>query len=376
MIYFDNAATTFPKPNTVLDETIKCISNYCGNPGRGSHFMSRAAADAIYECREKLACTFGAADPSLCVFTLNTTYALNIALKISVKRGDHILISDMEHNSVYRQVMKLNSDGIASFDIFRTYGCNSDQIADNIIKKIKHNTKILICQIASNICAHSMPVAKVGKICRANGIKFIADAAQGAGIVDLNVIDMNIFALCVPSHKGLYGPQGAGAVIFSDYGAKYLQTYVEGGSGSNSLSALMPDDLPDRYEAGTLPTPAIAGLGRGLDYISDIGIDGIRAHERELANLLYSELKNDRKYTVYGNSPEYGIVLFNDRRFPSTRVAEELDRMGICLRAGFHCSPLAHKTLNTGPSGAVRASFGIFNKKSEIYELLDALRKV
>ena len=376
MIYLDNAATTYPKPKTVLDETVKCISDYCGNPGRGSHFMSRAAGEAIYECREKLAGMFGAVDPSLCIFTLNTTYALNFALKISVKRGDHILISDMEHNSVYRQVIKLNNEGFASFDIFKTIGCDSNQIINNIIKKIKCNTKILICQLASNICAHFMPVTKIGKICRANGIKFIADAAQSAGILEVNVSDMNIFALCLPSHKGLYGPQGTGAAIFSDPGVKYLPTFIEGGSGSNSLSFFMPDDLPDRYEAGTLPTPAIAGLCRGLEYISNIGIREIRERERDLAYLLYSELKNDNNYVVYGNFPEYGIVLFNDKRYVSTRVSEELDRMGICLRAGFHCAPLAHKTLNTGPSGAVRASFGLFNKKSEVYSLLDALKKI
>lgn len=373
MIYFDNAATTFPKPDEVSEEVQRCIKEYCGNPGRGSHFMSRAAGEALYECREKLSALFGAPDPSYCVFTLNTTYALNIALKTAVSSGDHILISDMEHNSVYRQVVKLKEQGTATFDIFGTFLGDEEKIMRDIKRKVKYNTKILICQIASNVCAFRMPVERIGELCKKKGIKFIADAAQSAGIFSTDISTGNIYALCIPSHKGLYGPQGAGAVIYSSSHKQLKNTLIEGGSGSNSLSPYMPDDLPDRFEGGTMPTPAVAGLSKGIDHIVRIGIDRIRNREKELARILYGELKSDSRYIVYGNSPEYGIVMFNVSGIPSTEIASELDKRGICTRSGFHCSPLAHKTLSTGNSGAVRVSFGIFNEKSEIYRFLDVL---
>lgn len=375
MIYLDNAATTFPKPQSVVDEVARCMTTYCGNPGRGSHKMSLAASEAIFEAREKLSSLVGADDPDNCIFTLNTTYALNIAVKSIVRRGYHIIISDMEHNSVYRQIAKLKEDGIATFDVFGTFGGDADLIIKDIKRKMTQETKLLVCQISSNICPLTMPVNLIGKLCRTEGIRFIADAAQSAGINDINVKDMAIDALCVPSHKGLYGPQGAGAVVISER-MEDLRTLVEGGSGSNSLDKFMPQELPDRLEAGTLPTPAIAGLSRGIDFINSVGLSNIRQHEFSLASMLTEELRSDKRFVVYGDCMSGGIVLFNVVGMTSNAVSRELDNRGICTRAGFHCAPLAHKTLSTGPDGAVRVSFGIFNDKCDVSSLLDALLKI
>ena len=371
MIYLDNAATTFPKPEAVTREVARCIKEYCGNPGRASHRLSVAASEAIYKTRERLSRLFGCSDPSRCVFTLNTTYALNIALKSSVTQGDHILISDMEHNSVYRQVAKLKETVVADFDVFRSRGTEREILFD-ISRKTKKNTRIIICIISSNICSLTLPVAAIGNYCAAHDILFIADAAQSAGTVPTDVGKMNIDALCVPSHKGLYGPQGAGAVIFSERMAKSADGFIEGGSGSNSLSPRMPDELPDKFEAGTLPTPAIAGFLKGLEFVESTGAENIARHEARLASYLASELSHDRRFTLYG--PQGGsIVLFNVKGKNSVECASYLDEKGICVRAGFHCAPLAHKTLGTGADGAVRVSFGAFNEERDVRALLDAL---
>ena len=375
MIYLDNAATTFPKPASVYDEVMRCMTSYCGNPGRGSHRMALAASEAIYEARRALSALFGAPDEACCVFTLNTTYALNIALKSAVTKNCHILISDMEHNSIFRQVTKLRRDGIADFDVFKTFGGDAVKIINDIKLKIRSNTTILICLLSSNICSLKMPFNEIGKLCRKAGIRFIADAAQSAGIHDINIIRDNIDAVCVPSHKGLFGPQGAGAVVFSSPDAAEYSTLVEGGSGSNSKDPEMPRFLPDMFEAGTLPTPAIAGLSKGIDFVVSNGIDEIRRHESELSYLLLSRIGDDRRYKVYGDATG-GIVLFNKAGIPSTDVARELDRAGICVRAGFHCAPLAHKTLATGESGAVRVSFSPFNSRRDVTKLVDVLKTI
>ncbi|MBR6917458.1 MAG: aminotransferase class V-fold PLP-dependent enzyme, partial [Clostridia bacterium] len=258
MIYLDNAATTFPKPASVTEEIVKCITSYCGNPGRGSHRMAFAASEVVFSTREKLNGIFDGDGPENCVFTLNTTYALNIALKSMVTPSSHILISDLEHNSVFRQAVKLKRDGICDFDIFHTFGGDGDKILTDIKNKLKKNTRILICLVSSNICGIVLPVTRIGELCRKRNIQFIADAAQSAGIHEISIKKMNVDALCVPSHKGLYGAQGAGAVLFSSRSVKHLKSVFDGGSGSDSLNEAMPDALPDKLEAGTVSTPAIA----------------------------------------------------------------------------------------------------------------------
>ncbi len=375
MIYLDNAATSFPKPESVYSECSRCMREYCGNPGRGSHFMARAASEKLFEIREKLATVFNAPSPENVVFTLNTTYALNIAIKSIVKKGDGILISDLEHNSVFRSVNAVCVEKGAKYDVFKTYFGSADGIIKELNEKIRPETKLVVCLHASNICGTVLPLEQIGLFCRKHGLYFIVDAAQSAGIFDIDIKRCGINALCLPAHKGFLGPQGIAAVIFNG-DMENLSTIIEGGSGINSQSVEMPDFLPDRFEAGTMPTPAAAGFSAGIDFVLKNGFSAIRKHESALARAFLYDLISDKCFTVYSCAVSTGIVLFNMKGLPSVDVASKLNDDGICVRSGFHCAPLAHKTMKTGDSGAVRVSFGAFNTSSDISGIKESLYKI
>lgn len=378
MIYLDNAATTFPKPPSVIDETCRCLSEYCGNSGRGAHYLARAASEKLFEAREMLSSFFGCESPENVVFTLNTTYALNLAVKSLVKKGDHALISDMEHNSVVRPLSALSDKGDVSFSVFKTFGGDADKIVSHVESKIRSNTRVLICQHSSNICGTVLPIKRIGELCSKKRLFFIVDAAQSAGLFDIDMKACHIDALCVPSHKGLYGPQGAGAVLFGSGAFRHgvPETVTEGGSGTNSLDTKMPSYLPDRYEAGTMPTPAIAGLCSGISFVKRLTPYAIRSHEEELGNLLKLDLLEMKGIRVYEGRKRSGIVLFNADGISPSRVSLELDRSGICTRSGLHCTPLAHETVGTGKEGAVRISFGAFNDMSHAKMASDRIFKI
>lgn len=373
MIYLDNAATTFPKPQCVVEEMSKCLKKYCGNPGRSSHSLSIKSAEKIYETRELLAELFDA-DPENIVFTYNTTYALNIAIKSLLKYATHILISDIEHNSVLRPIAKCAEQKLCSYDIFSSSG-DDEQIINDIKNKIKHNTSMLVCTHISNIGVRRLPIEKIGQLCKNYNLTFIVDGAQSAGIHNISVKKMNIDALCVPGHKGLYGPQGVGAVIFGKDAVG--RSIFEGGTGINSLELEMPDFLPEAHEAGTLSTPSIVGLNASLKWLKELDINKVRAHEEELYDCLYNFLKLNEKITIYKmNSYSGNTLSFNIKGLSSSFVASELDKRNICVRSGFHCSPLAHKLINSGESGAVRVGIGVFNTKNDIHALCDAINDI
>ena len=369
MIYFDNAATTFPKPTPVLTEVERCIRLWCGNPGRGSHALSRAAAEKIYECREEAASFFGLNAPENVVFTLNTTMALNMAIKGLLHRGDHVLISDMEHNSVLRPIAALADRGEITYDVFPTF-CgggiqpSTENILHAITQRIRPQTSAVICTHASNICSASLPITEIGALCHAKGLSLIVDGAQSAGILPLDMTRMNIDILCLPGHKGLYGLQGSGMLLLSP-GIR-LETLTEGGNGVSSLDTAMPETSPERYESGTLSTPAIAGLCEGIRFIRRIGRETIESHERELGRRLTELLANTPGVTVYAPQFVGSTVLFSVDGMPSDAVGRALDARGFCVRCGFHCSALGHRTLGTPESGAVRVSFGFFNSADQV----------
>ena len=370
MIYLDNAATTFPKPQSVSVEMSKCINKYCGNPGRSSHSLSQKSAEKIYEARCLLAELF-CANPENVVFTYNTTYALNIAIKALVKDKSHILISDMEHNSVLRPVNALCRDKECTYSMFSTSG-SEEEILSSIESNIKPYTSLLICAHVSNVGCRRLPIDKIGALCRNKGIKFIVDGAQSAGLHQINVNEMSIDALCIPGHKSLYGPQGIGAIIFGNecIGA----TIIEGGTGINSLELDMPDFLPERYEGGTMSTPAIIGLAEGLKWLKSLDIDKIRMHEENLYSTFCDLFKENGKIKLYEMNDYAGnTIMFNIKGLSSSYVTSQLDKRDICVRGGYHCSPLAHRLLNTGDGGAVRVSFSVYNTKKEIYLLYDAI---
>ena len=373
MIYLDNAATTFPKPTSVYEEMCRCIQKYCGNPGRSAHKLSQKSSEKIFECRTLLAEMFNAEVENI-VFTYNTTYALNIAIKALVKENSHVLISDIEHNSVLRPIHALNESLHCSYSIFSTNGNDEDILCD-IFAKIRSNTSLLVCTHKSNIGCRQLPIDIIGKLCRNKGIKFIVDGAQSAGLYKIDVKNMCIDALCIPGHKSLYGPQGVGSVIFGDLESG--RTFIEGGTGINSLELEMPDFLPERYEGGTLSTPSIVGLAEGIKWLNKLGIDKVRMHEEGLYLLLKDLLHLNENIKIYEMNPYAGnTLLFNINSLSSAYVASELNKRDIYVRSGFQCSPLAHKILNTGDGGAVRVSFSVFNTQKDVYSLYDALCEI
>ena len=378
MIYLDNAATSFPKPRRVAEEQLRCMQLYGGNPGRGSHALALAAAEKIYECREELASFFGCQTPENVIFTMNTTMALNIVIKGLLTPGDHVLISDMEHNAVFRPIYKLARDGRITYDVFETFpnhlSRNTEMICASILEKIRPNTKMLICAHASNICSATLSLAQIGAICRKKGILFVVDAAQSAGHLPIDMQKMQIDALCVPGHKGLWGPQGCGALLLGN--GIVADTLMEGGSGYNSLEGNMPEDAPERYEAGTLPTPAIAGLLEGVREVKRLGIDYIHSHECALIKRLNERLSEMSKIALYAPHHKGGVLLFSLQDISSDRVGAFLNERGFCVRTGFHCAALAHKTLGTPASGAIRVSPSLFNTTTQIDALCDTIKEL
>jgi len=378
MIYFDHAATTFPKPMAVRDAVWSCLTQWGGNPGRGSHRLAMVAAEKIYDCRRVAADFFGAADAERVCFTLNTTHGLNTVIKGLLRPGDHVLISDLEHNAVYRPIYKLAKEGRITYDIFRSMTGdplrNDTRICAGIARLLRPNTRMVICTQTSNICSATLPIRRIGAFCRRHGILFAVDGAQSAGHEPISVDEMQIDALCVPGHKGLYGPQGCGMVILGK--DITLDTLTEGGNGVDSLAGDMTVDLPERYEAGTLPTPAIAGLCEGIRAVSALGLDTVTQHERTLyrtARTLLSEIPAVELYV-----PEYegSTLLFNVRGMSAEEVGNRLNEQGFCVRSGYHCAPLAHRTLKTPEGGAVRVSFGMYNRLSEVELLGYAVREI
>lgn len=266
MIYLDNAATGFPKPESVVSEVNNCIKNYCGNPGRGSHELALASAEKIYECREALSDFFFLGSPERVVFTENATHSINLVIKGLLHRGDHVIISDMEHNSVFRPIYRMAKENGVHFDIFPTHP--EERIVDNVKRLIRRNTKLVICTHTPNVSSAILPIAELGELCRNRGVVFALDAAQSAGHLPINMKDMKIDALCLPGHKGLCGIQGCGALCLGEEIS--LSTLTEGGNGINSLEADMPELSPERYETGTLPTPSIVGLLQGVREVFSI----------------------------------------------------------------------------------------------------------
>lgn len=377
IIYFDNAATSFPKPATVYDE-VRSTMLFCGgNAGRGAHKLSMSASRKIFDCRMAAAELFGCDTPENIAFTMNTTYALNIAIKGLLSFGDRVIISDLEHNAVYRPICALARERGIKYDIFDT-GTLSDASDANICEGIKrlivNETKMVVCTCASNICSRILPIERIGRLCRDNGLIFVVDAAQGAGHIDIDIKRMNIDVLCVPSHKGLYGPQGCGMLIFGD--RVDCGTLIEGGNGYDSLNIGMGEILPEKFEAGTMPAPIIAGLCAGINSVMEVGVEQIASYERALYRRAVEMLGNSDGIRVYAPVWQGSVLLFNMDGATSEQIASELDRYGICVRGGYHCAPLAHRTLGTKSGGAVRLSFGRYNKMSELERFWRALKKI
>ena len=270
MIYFDNAATTFPKPKSVISAVFECLSEYCGNPGRGSHALARRSAEAVFETREKISDLLKTKHPENVVFTYNATYALNLALKTIITSNCHVITSDIEHNSVIRPLEKLKKTQGIEYSVFDSDG----DVEKNIRKLIRNNTACIVSTLASNVTGKRIPLTVLSKLSAEYGVKLIIDASQYIGYNEIDLTRTPCDVLCAPGHKSLYGIQGCGFAVFKE--SKIKDSFIEGGSGTEGASPFMPSFLPEGYEAGTLSTPAIVALGAGIDFINSAGIYSIK----------------------------------------------------------------------------------------------------
>lgn len=368
MIYLDNAATTFPKPPSVIAEMNFCLEKYCGNPGRSSHILSIKSGEAIYSTREKIADFIGVDTPEQIVFTYNATYALNMAIKTIISEKCHILTSDFEHNSVIRPLESLSKRYGVKYSTFSTDGDISESLRSNLRK----DTRAIICSIASNVTGDNLPLGVLSHFAKEHSLFLIIDASQAIGHMEIDLKKTPCDALCAPGHKGLFGIQGTGFVYFNEN--KRRESYIEGGSGSESRSAVMPSLLPEGYEAGTLATPSIVSLGAGIDFINNIGLSEINSSLWILTKMLYDRLSSIEGVTIYKIG--CGILSFNYKNIESSLLSSILDKYGICVRGGLHCAPSVHRKIGTLNRGAIRASLSYLNTKSDVDSLYLAMRDI
>lgn len=373
-IYFDHAATSWPKPPAVSAAMRNALHENGGNPGRSGHKLSTNAAKAIYECRETVSKLFSFDNPERVVFTQNTTYALNTAIKGTVKRGDHVVISNLEHNSVLRPVYKLTSEENVTLGIFDATDDDEKDILYSFKRALKSNTKVAVVTVASNVCGKILPISLIAEECHRRGIILIADGAQAGGILPIKFNSLGADILCLAGHKGLYGPQGTGIMLCSE--AITPNSLAEGGNGMMSEDRTMGEILPEKLEAGTPNTPGICGLNEGVKYVMNETVEEIFGASLLLTEYATSELLQFKNVTVYGNySMKAPVVSFNVNGIDSSTVASRLFENGICVRSGLHCAPLAHQALGTG-GGAVRISFSHKNTKSEIEKFIRVISKI
>lgn len=376
MIYLDNAATTYPKPTEVINAVNKSFSLYGANPGRSGHNLSINTAMEIYSTREKLNDLFDGYGSEFISFTMNCTYALNMAIKGVLKKGDHIIMSSLEHNSVLRPIFKMTADGLVSSSVF-TVTHNTDETISNLKKEIRDNTKIIIVTAVSNVFGDILPLEQISKVAKENNILFFVDGAQGAGIIPIEMKKMGINCLCVPGHKGLLGIMGVGAIL---HDGCIKDTIIEGGTGSESFNYFQPQNFPEKLEGGTLNVPAICGLKKGIEIVSAYGVENIFKEETELMKMMFNELSSMRKVVLYRN--EYNekikapLIAFNIKGYHSEEVASYLNDNSVAVRGGYHCSPLAHKTYGTEDIGAVRISPSRFTTKKDVIYVINLLQKI
>ncbi|SDL15228.1 aminotransferase class V-fold PLP-dependent enzyme [Natronincola ferrireducens] len=376
MIYLDNAATSYPKPEAVYEAMIDNMKNFGANPGRSGHKMALEAGRGIFKGRELICSLFNIDDPMQVVFTSNATEALNLAIKGILNEGDHVITTSMEHNSVLRPIKSLENYNIDNTIV----QCDeTGGLSPELIKRaIKTNTKLIVTTHASNVTGTLMPIEEIGKIAKENEILFLVDAAQTAGVYDIDVKKMNIDLLAVAGHKGLMGPQGTGFLYIKE--GVEVRHFKEGGTGSKSQELIQPLMLPDRYESGTPNTPGIVGLTAGIEFLLKEGLEKVRSKEEELTQYFIDGLKKIEGVKIYGPQDvkkQAAVVSINIGEEDSSEIAYILDKVfDIGVRPGLHCAPMAHKTIGTFEQGTVRFSIGYFTKKEELDAALAALKSI
>jgi cysteine desulfurase family protein len=375
MIYLDNAATSHPKPEPVIKAVIDALTAYNANPGRSGHARALAAARIVLEARERLAALIGAEDPMSVIHCFNCTDALNLAIKGALRRGDHMITTMAEHNSVLRVVTELSDRGQITLTLLPT---NAEGFVEplEVEKALTAKTRLVALTQASNVTGALQPVREVGAICAKNGVLFLVDGAQALGEIPVDVKAIGCHLYAFPGHKGILGPQGTGGLYIRS--GLTLNTIREGGTGASSDSMRQNPEGPERYESGTLNLPGIAGISAGAQFVAG-KLDDIARHERNLTEHLLRGLTATPGAVVYGPKTAQArasLVSFNLADYASGVVADALDKMGFAVRGGLHCAPGAHRMQETLKRGAVRASVGHANTHDEIERFLSAVRKI
>lgn len=372
MIYFDSAATSFQKPETVCN-AMETALREMSSPGRGGYPEAMQAAETLLSCRTELAELFHVPEPEQVVFTMNATHGLNIAIKSLIPYGGKVVISGYEHNAVTRPLAALAADiRVAGAPLFRP-----DLVTEAFEKAITPDVDAVICNHVSNVFGAVQPVEAVAAICREKGVPFIIDASQSAGVLPLDMTALGATFIAMPGHKGLYGPQGTGVLLCCEKAE--TSPLMEGGTGSVSIQQEMPEFLPDRLEAGTHNVPGIAGLLAGVRFVRGMGEDTICLHERKLAQMASEGLRELPGVSVCARRDLFdqtGVLSFVPQGLDSELVGNALADAGFAVRAGMHCAPLAHRTAGTIDSGTVRLSFSVFNNEEEVNHLLETLPEI
>ena len=376
MIYFDNAATSWPKPPAVCRAISTHLTSPAGNPGRSGHRVSVAAARQVAHTREVLCQLLQVPDPSRIIFTLNATHALNVALHGLLRPGDRVITTSVEHNSVMRPLRHLESLGV----VVTTVPCDPHGLPEihDVQRAILPGTRLLVTTHASNVTGAVLPVGEMAGLARERGIVVLVDASQSVGSVPIDLRTLGADAVAFSGHKGLLGPTGTGVLWLRD--GLDVAPLVRGGTGSDSAREQQPGFLPDALESGTPNLMGIVGLGAGVRFLQDIGIETVMEHERALVARFIDGVSRIPGIVVYGPqavSRRCGVVSFNLTGASPSEVELILDRsFGIMARSGLHCAPSAHRTLGTFPTGTVRFSFGWFNRPSEVDAAIEAVRQI
>ena len=376
MIYLDNAATSFPKPPEVVEETVRFLTQISGSAGRSGHRLSVEAGRVVYHTREALAELFSIDDPLRIAFGHNVTEALNLVLQGLLQPGDHVVTSSVEHNSMMRPLRALEQAGVR----VSVVPCSPQGALDpnDLRAAVTPQTRLIALNHASNVIGTLLPIREAGQIARERGILLLVDAAQTAGCYPIDVNEDSIDLLAFTGHKALLGPTGTGGLYIGPrVQVEQLQPLMRGGTGSRSEHELQPDFMPDKYESGTGNALGLAGLGAGVRFILRSGVRAIRAHEEELTRQLLEGLLRLSEVRVYGpHDParQTGTVSFNLDGWQPSEVSEELDeRYAILSRPGLHCSPATHRTIGTYPGGTVRLSLGAFSTADEVATAVEAV---
>ncbi len=379
IIYFDNAATSFPKPEEVIQAMVRFSKEVGASPGRSGHRLAIEAGRIVFEAREGIARLFAVKDSSRVVFGLNATEGINQGLKGLLRPGDRVITSSMEHNSVMRPLRAMMKEGLE----VTVLNCSPEGLLDpsEVKKAIRPNTRMVILNHASNVVGTIQPLSEIGDVCRRQEVLFFVDAAQSAGAIPIDVEREQIDLLAFTGHKALFGPQGTGGLVLGErVDEKELVPVKRGGTGSRSEQEEHPDFLPDLCESGTPNAVGLAGLLAGLEFVMKVGVEKIRLHEKQLTEKLLLGLRKIRGVTVYGSGTaekQLATVSFNLQGVAPSEISLRLDEdFGILCRVGLHCAPAAHRTLGTFPEGTVRFGLSYLNREEEVEEALQAVGRI